>query len=453
MKKILTLITLSVLGLANIAAAQLGWQPPQPQRMTLGNGLTLLVVPKTRLPVVTVSAMVKGGSASDPKTLSGLANFTAEMLSTGTSSHTAQQIAQSFDQSGAQYNVRCDYDASYFSLTCLSQDLEKLLPVFMDLLQNPGMDSSEVERLRDQLITAIQAQQDRPMAVSQDAFEKRLYGQQQYNHPVEGEEATIGAIKSGDLNAYHKEYFVPNNVVIAIVGDVKPGKIAGLLRNLTKTWAKSVPPATVFEQIPKITQPGLQMIHMPITQAYVALGFLGPKRLAPDYQAARVMNYILGGGGFVSRLVTKIRVQQGLAYDVDSYFSPRLDYGPYTFTVQTKCQTADTAIKTMIAEMENIQKEPVSDQELSEAKAYFRGSYPFRYETNGQIAGQILGAELYGLSPDQVIKDLELIQKVTKEDILLAAQRLLKPRNYIVTLATDTVITKINIPGLTIEKK
>jgi zinc protease len=375
------------------------------------------------------------------------------MLSKGTSSRTAQQIAQSFDLSGAQYSVRCDNDASYFSLTCLSQDLEKLLPVFIDLLQSPKMDSSEVERLRDQLITSIQAQQDRPMAIGQEAFEKWLYGQQQYNHPVEGEETTVGAIRSGDLSAYHKKYFVPGNAVIAIVGDVKPGRISGLFKKLTKTWPKTGSPATAFGQIPKIEKPGLLMIHRPISQAYVVLGFLGPKRLDPDYQAARLMNYILGGGGFVSRLFTKIRVQQGLAYDVDSYFSPRLDYGPYTFTVQTKCQTADTAVKTMITEMEKIQKEPVSDQELQDAKAYFRGSYPFRYETNGQIAGQILGAELYGLSPDQVKKDMELIQKVSKEDILKTAQRLLKPRNYIVTMATDTAVTKINIPGLAVEKK
>ncbi|MDP2807802.1 MAG: insulinase family protein [bacterium] len=198
------LIFLTVMMLATFAAAQSGWQPPRPQRATLGNGLTLLLVPKTSLPVVTVSAMVKGGSASDPKTLSGLANFTAEMLSKGTSSRTARQIAQSFDQSGAQYSVRCDYDASYFSLTCLSQDLEKLLPVFMDLLQNPKMDSSEVERLRDQLITSLQSRQDQPRTVSQLAFEKWLYGQHQYNNPVEGEEATVSAIRSGDLISYHK---------------------------------------------------------------------------------------------------------------------------------------------------------------------------------------------------------------------------------------------------------
>ena len=453
MKKSLILAVLPALMLATFAAAQSGWQPPRPQRVTLGNGLVLLVVPKTGLPLVTVSAMVRGGSAADPKALGGLANFTAEMLSRGTTTRTARQIAQSFDQSGARFSVNCDYDASYFSLTCLNQDLEKLLPVFMDLLQNPRMDSSEVERLREQLVTSIQAQQDQPRFLSQEAFEKWLYGQHQYDHQVEGEEATVSAITPGDLVSCHKKYFVPNNVVIAIVGAIKPAKAAGLFKRLTKTWTKAETPGITFSQIPKIEEPGLQMIHRPITQAYVVLGFLGPRRLDPDYQAARLMNYILGGGGFVSRLFTKIRVQQGLAYDVDSYFSPRLDQGPYTFTVQTKCQSADTAIKTMLMEMERIKKEPVSDQELSEAKAFFRGSYPFRYETNGQIADQLLGAEFYGLSPDQVTKDLETIQKTTKEDILRAAQRLLKPQNYIVTMATDTAITRINIPGLTMGKK
>jgi len=453
MKKTFILTFLSALMLTSHSIAQSGWRPPQPQKSALKNGLTLLLLEKHQLPVVTVNAMFKCGSAYDPEGKYGLANFTASMLTKGTRLRTAQQIAQSFDQSGAEFSVNCDNDASYFTLTCLSQDLEKLLPVFMDLLQNPGMDSTEVERMRGQVITSIQTSQDRPQAISQQAFEKWLYGQHQYNHPVEGEEEAVGAIKSGDLSAFHKKYFVPNNCVIAVVGDIKPAKIAGLLEKLAKTWLKAESPATIFSQIPKIAKPGLRMIHRPITQAYVVLGFLGPKRLDPDYQAARIMNYILGGGGFVSRLVTKIRTQQGLAYDVDSYFYPRLDFGPYTFSVQTKCQTADTAIKTMLLEMERIMKEPVSDQELLEAKDFFRGSYPFRYETNGQIAGQILGAELYGLSPDQVAKDLESIQKVNKEDVLQVAWRLLKPQNYIVTMATDTVLTKVYIPGLTVEKK
>jgi len=453
MKKLSVITALLATVLATFAAAQSGWQPPYPQKTVFKNGLTVLLLEKHRLPMVTISAMVKSGSASDPKDLSGLADFTAEMLSRGTMSRTAQQIAQSFDQSGAQFSVDCDYDASYFSLTCLSQDLEKLLPVFMDLLQHPRMDSAEVERLRDQMVTALQSEQDRPMSVSQKAFEKGLYGSHQYNHPVEGEEKTVGAVTPGDLAAFHKKYFVPNNTVIAVVGDIKPARVSGLLKRLTKNWSKAEFPPVVFDRVPIIAEPRLQMIHRPISQAYVVMGFLGPKRLDPDYQAARLMNYILGGGGFVSRLFTKIRVQQGLAYDVDSYFSPRLDYGPYAFTVQTKCQTADTAVKTMLLEMERIRKEPVSDQELSETKAYFRGSYPFRYETNSQVAGQILGAELYGLSPDQVAKDLETIQKTTKEDILMAAQRLLKPGNYIIAMTTDTAATKIDIPGLTIEKK
>lgn len=453
MKKTFIITALAALILVPYSSAQSGWQPPRPQRVVMGNGLTLLLVAKTSLPVVTVSAMIKGGSAADPQSLYGLANFTAEMLSRGTSSRTAQQIAQVFDLAGAQYSVRCDYGASYFSLTCLSQDLEQLLPVFMDLLQNPAMDSSEVERLKDQMITSIQAQQDRPMVISRDAFEKWLYGSHQYSHPVEGEESTVAAIKAADLKAFHKKYFVPNNTVIAVVGDIKPARTQGLFKKLAKTWTKAETPATVFGHIPDITKPGLQMIHRPISQAYVVLGFLGPQRLDPDYQAARLMNYILGGGGFVSRLVNKIRVQQGLAYDVDSYFSPRLEYGPYTFTVQTKCQTADTAVKTMLLEMDRIQKEPVSDQELLEAKNYFRGSYPFRYETNAQIAGQILGAELYGLTLDQVKKDLEEIQLVTKEDVMKAAQRLLKPRNYLVVMTTDTCITQVSIPRLRVEKK
>jgi zinc protease len=165
------------------------------------------------------------------------------------------------------------------------------------------------------------------------------------------------------------------------------------------------------------------------------------------------MNYILGGGGFVSRIFSEVRVHQGLAYDVGSYFDPRLGFGPYTFSVQTKCASADTAVKSILSEMRRIQREPVSDQELEDAKAFYRGSYPFRFETNSQIASQVLVAELYGLPLDYAARDLEQINKLSKADILKAAQKLLQPEHFIITMTTDTVLTKIDIPGVTIEKK
>ena len=241
--------------------------------------------------------------------------------------------------------------------------------------------------------------------------------------------------------------------MIAIVGDIKPDEAAKLCKKYLNGWKKENVPAIPSVSIPAIEHPSVVMVQQPVSQAYVAFGFLGPQRKDPDYQAARVMNYILGGGGFVSRITRTVRMHQGLAYDVYSYFDPRLDKGPYLFTVQTKCATADTAIKSMLHEMRQIQQEPVTDQELQEAKNFFKGSYPFRFETNEQIGGQLLLIELFGLGQDYFTRDQALTLAVTKESVQASAKRLLKPDNFTAGIATDTTQTPINLPGVKIEKQ
>jgi len=193
------------------------------------------------------------------------------------------------------------------------------------------------------------------------------------------------------------------------------------------------------------------MINRQLNQAYINLGFLGPKRNEPDYQAIRLMNYILGGGGFVSRLMKSVRTAQGLAYDVGSSYDPRLDNGPYYLFVQTKCASADTAVKSLLLEMKRIQNELVTDEELKEAKDYIRGSYPFRFETNSLTARQFLYVELYDLGWDYFKIDLIKTEKVNKQDIMAAANKYLRPEKYLLAMVTDTSQTKLNIPGLKID--
>jgi zinc protease len=144
---------------------------------------------------------------------------------------------------------------------------------------------------------------------------------------------------------------------------------------------------------------------------------------------------------------------QGLAYDVDSYYDPRSDYGPYLLSLQTKCTSADTAIKSLIIEMRRIQDQPVSDAELNEAKDYLRGSYPFRFETNGQMARQFLYLELYELGPDYFGRDIDKTMAVTQDDVMRAAKRFLRPDNFLLAVVTDTSQTRLAIPGLLIEGK
>lgn len=442
-----------LLVISGIVSAQGIWTPPQPKKITLKNGLTILLLENRQLPVISVDVMVKAGSITDPAGYAGLANFTAEMLSKGTSSRSALDIAESFDFVGAQYSVKCDYDAVFLSLTTLAKDFDRAVPVLFDLLSKPVFDSMETKRLQGELISAIEAKGDRPNIQSVEAFNLMLFGDHPYAHPEMGGAESVSRISRQDLAAHHKKYYTPNNCIISVVGDFKSSHIKKIIEQNLGRWPSREIPKLQLPEIPAIGQSRALLINRQINQAYINLGFPGPKRNDPDYQAIRVMNYILGGGGFVSRLMKSIRMVQGLAYDVASYYDPRTDFGPYILSVQTKCASADTAIKSLIAEMRLIQNQPVSDEELKEAKDYIRGSYPFRFETIGQIARQFLYIELYDLGADYFKKDIEQTLKVSKADVMAAAKKYLKPDNFLLAIVTDTSQTKLNIPGLKIEKQ
>ncbi|HAD81599.1 MAG: hypothetical protein A2509_09580 [Candidatus Edwardsbacteria bacterium RIFOXYD12_FULL_50_11] len=441
------------LAAAGMVSAQNIWTPPQPKRIVLKNGLTILLLENHQLPVISAEVMVKAGSVTDPAGYAGLANFTIEMLAKGTDSRSALDIADNFDFVGAQFAVKCDYDAAFISLTTLAKDFNRTVPVLFELLTKPAFDSLETGRLKAELLSAIEAKGDRPNTQSAEAFNLMLFKDHPYAHPGMGDAESVSRISRQDLAGYHQKYYAPNNCIISLVGDFKSSQIKRILEQNLGNWAARNMPQSILPEIPPIGQPRALLINRQINQAYINLGFLGPKRSDPDYQAIRVMNYILGGGGFVSRLVKNIRMAQGLAYDVDSYYDPRSDFGPYILSVQTKCASADTAIKSLIAEMRLIQSQPVSEEELKEAQDYIRGSYPFRFETSGQTARQFLYLELYDLGADYFRQDMQKTLQVTQADVMAAAKKYLKPDNFLLAMVTDTSQTKLNIPGLKIEKQ
>ena len=191
-------------------------------------------------------------------------------------------------------------------------------------------------------------------------------------------------------------------------------------------------PTPVFEDKPKVIK-----IQKTLTQANIILGHLGIKRDNPDYYAVSVMNYILGGGGFASRLMDNIRDNKGLAYDVHSTFSANKYSGSFQAGLQTKNESANTAIEETLKEMERIRTEQVTDKELSDAKSYLTGSFPLRIDSNRKIAGFLTSVEFYGLGLDYVDNYRKFIEAVTKDDILRVARKYLNTKNYVLVVVGD----------------
>ena len=269
------------------------------------------------------------------------------------------------------------------------------------------------------------------------AFYKAVFGKHPYGRPVEGTEETLDRITREDISAFYKEHYLPNNTIITVVGDISKSELTSLLERYFMNWRKKVSkemllPPPVFEDKPKVIK-----IQKALTQANIMLGHLGIKRDNPDYYAVSVMNYILGGGGFASRLMDNIRDNKGLAYDVHSTFSANKYSGSFQAGLQTKNESANTAIEETLKEMERIRTEQVTDKELGDAKSYLTGSFPLRIDSNRKIAAFLTSVEFYGLGLDYVDNYRKFIEAVTKDDILRVARKYLNTKNYVLVVVGD----------------
>jgi zinc protease len=415
------------------------------KRWTTRNGMTLLLMENHTLPTVHVEVLVKAGSVYDPEDKAGLAFLTAALLDEGTATRSAMQIAEEIDFIGASLSALADSDYTSISLKVLKKDLKVGLGLLADIMTHPTFLPQEVERLRQQVLGGILADKDDPGTVAEKVFDKLLFGVHPYHRPVEGLEETVPKIQRGDLVNFHDTYYRPNNTLMAIVGDITEEEIEELVKEYLGGWEKKKIPAI---QIPKATNPAsrkVEIIDKDLTQANILLGHLGIDRANPDYYALVVMNYILGGGGFSSRLLTVIRENQGLAYSVHSAYEARYYPGRFTVSLQTKNATANTAIQEVLNQLRQIRTTPVSDQELEEAKSYLIGSFPLRMDTNAKMARLLSYVEFFKLGLDYFDQYPRYIQAVTKADVLRVAKKYLDLDKLILVAVAKQQEAKITL--------
>jgi zinc protease len=308
---------------------------------------------------------------------------------------------------------------------------------------NPSFREDEIARKKLIIKNGLLQQNEEPGVVASIAFSNAVFGEHPYSRQAQGTVETLAAISRHDLVTFHHDYFAPNNVIISVVGDLSPEELSQLLTRYFSGWPqKKVPEVTLPPVEPK-KSPAVIKIDKDLTQANIILGHLGIARENPDYYAVSVMNYILGGGGFSSRLMDNIRDTRGLAYDVHSYFAATKYGGSFEAELQTKNESANIAIAEVIKEMERIRTEPVSDKELADAKSYLTGSFPLRIDSNSKIAGFNLSVEYYGLGLDYADRYPSLINAVTREDVLRVANKYLDPANYVLVVVGNMEKAKL----------
>jgi len=432
----------------SIAFAQEIKLPPI-EKTTLDNGLKVIVIEHHELPVVAFRMVFKSGSACDPSGKAGLADLTAGLLRKGTLAKTATQIAEEIDFVGGSLGAGSSRDATYATCQVLKKHFDVGLNLLSDIILNPTFKEDEIERLRKQTLAAIKQQKDDPDAVADEKFREFLFGDHPYGQPSEGTETSVAALTRDDIVNFHKNCYVPNNAILAVVGDVTSREVIDKVKAKFSGWRSAAVTLPAFVEPPEIKGYQILLVDKPdLTQTYVRVGHLGVDRSNPDYFAVRLMNYILGGGGFSSRMMDEIRSNRGLTYGIYCSFDFNKLKGAYTVDTFTRNDSTAAAIKAIIEQMEKIRSGGATDKELEDTKSFYTGYFPLQLETPDQIATQILNVELYDLGEDYLKDYRKNINAVSKADIQRVAQKYLDPKNLKLVVVSKAEDVKASLEPL-----
>jgi len=406
-------------------------------REILPSGLVLLHSEKKELPIITVVVAVKAGAVDESYEKAGLANLTADLLNEGTSKRTALDISSAIDFVGGSLETSGGDDFITIKLSVLKKDRELGFDLLSDVILNPAFRQEEIDRRKAVIKSSILQQREDPGSVASKAFLMAVYGKFPYGWPTEGMLESLDRITREDIVGFHRAYYAPNNAIMAVVGDISRSELGTMLGKYFGDWKKKDIPDLRLSAPEPPKKSEVIKINRDIAQANIILGHLGIRRENPDYYAVSVMNYILGGGGFASRLMDNIRDEKGLAYDVHSYFSAKKYAGMFEAGLQTKNSSANIAIDEIVKEMKKIGTEPVSDKELADAKSYLTGSFPLRVDTNDKIAGFLVGVEFYDLGLDYIDKYKNYINSISTADVLRVAKKYLHPEEFVLVVVGD----------------
>ncbi|HEU5411299.1 MAG TPA: pitrilysin family protein [Candidatus Acidoferrales bacterium] len=416
-------------------------QPPRPfhfpkaETRTLENGLRIFVIPDHRQPSVAVRlVLMSAGAIHDPADMPGIASMTADMLTQGTKTRTAQQFAQAIDFVGGQINASASDDATYATATAVSRDLELGIKLLSDAVLHPAFSAEELERQRQQTLSGLRIEYSDPNYLASAAFARVVYGASPYGRPSDGTPQTVAKITRDDLVKFHDSAYAPNDALLAFAGDVTPERAFALAQKYFGPWEKKDLPAEEPAAPPQTQGLHFTIIDKPdAVQTQIRAGSIGIPRNSPDYIPLLVTNRIFGGG-FNSRLNTEVRVKKGLTYGASSAFDASRFAGDFvadTFSRTEKTADATKLVVDLIAQMSSGNVQP---QELKFAQDYLSGVYPIQSETAAQVATRILTVAEYGLSQDYNDTYQQKILSVSDDQVKEMAQKYFSGQNLDVVL-------------------
>lgn len=418
----------------------LKYDPPAPEkfRVALKTGPIAYVVPDRELPLVNIAIYVHTGDYLDPGSKEGLADLTGYLLArSGTSSKTAEEMDERLAFLAANLGSGIGDSQGSVSLNLLSKDLDEGFTILREVLTAPRFQEDKIALRKQQILQSLKERNDDSSSIEGREAGFLAYGESFWaNRYVTA--ASLESLTRADIEAFHKRWFYPSNFVVAVSGDFDRDQIIRKLETLFSNWGFTgdrpppIPTNTTF------AAPGVYLVDKEVNQGRVAMMLPGITRDDPDYFTVLVMNDILGGGGFTSRIVNRVRSDEGLAYDAHSSF-PGGVYYPLTFTVgyQSKSRTVAYAASIVEEEVKRLASEPVTDEEINLSKRGYIDRFPRSFSTKAQIAGTFAQDEFtgrYARDPKFWEKFRSRIDAVTKEDILRVAKGRLSPEKFVILI-------------------
>lgn len=402
---------------------------PPISALLLGSGLKLYAVPLPELPLVGIHLIVPFGAEADPMGQAGLADLSAEMLTLGTKKRSSLELAAEMDGMGAILSAYAGWNVTSLHISGLSEDLERLLELLREIYMEPAHAPEEFEQLKQRRIGQLIQQKDESQIIADERFQQMLFQGTPYDHPAYGTLESLPKLTIEDVREFYRKSFLAPGSFLVLVGDLSLDRCLPRVEGIFPTLGRKSPEVRDFS--PSLPR-GLRtrIVDRPdLTQSQIRLGHIGIPLAHRGYIPFEVMNYILGGGGFSSRLMKKIRSELGYTYGIYSSLEPRKYPGPFTISTFTPTDITFSCVQEIGAVLRSFLDQGATAQEREEAVNFFTGSYPRRFETLSQIAQRIIQVELHGLGIEYLSSYPGRISGVSLEEISRIAREQIHPQD------------------------
>lgn len=403
------------------------------ESVTSPGGINAWLVEDHSLPLISMQFAMVGGSSQDPEGKPGVANFLTAMMDEGAGDMTAEAFQAAEEELAMKMSFDAGRDSFMGSFQTLTENRERATGLLALALTRPRFDQDAIDRMRRQLQAGIAFDMKDPDKVANETWYRIAFPNHPYGRPTTGTLESVGKITAADLEDFRRRTFAKDNLLVTVVGDISAAELGAMLDKVFGGLAARSELRPVAEASPQ-GGPRQEVVPMEVPQSVVQFGNGAIPRKDDDYIAAFILNYILGGGGFSSRLMEEVREKRGLAYSVYTYLQSYKNASVYLGGVATKNDAVKASLDVIRKELERMATEGPSEEELKDAKSYLTGSYALRFDSSSKIASQLLGIQIEDLGIDYVDKRNALVEAVTIDDIRRVAKRVLQPGNLIVTI-------------------